>query len=59
METGLLSLHSVNGTSERENDSTADCVSIALVIQFSPLLIAGILIYKKIDKQEIIEELSI
>ena len=40
-------------------DETADTVSMAPIILFLPLFIIGLLIYKKLDKKEIIEKLEI
>jgi len=40
-------------------DEAADTVSIAPIILFLPLFIIGLLIYKKLDKKEIIEKLEI
>ena len=40
-------------------DETADTVSFAPIVLFLPLLIIGLLIYKKLDKKEIIEKLEI
>lgn len=40
-------------------DEATDTVSIAPVILFLPLFIIGLLIYKKLDKKEIIEKLNV
>ena len=40
-------------------DEATDEVSIAPIILFLPLFIIGLLIYKKLDKKEIIEKLEI
>lgn len=40
-------------------DEATDTVSIAPIILFLPLFIIGLLIYKKLDKKEIIEKLEI
>lgn len=40
-------------------DETANTVSVAPIILFLPLFVIGLLIYKKLDKKEIIEKLEI
>jgi membrane protease YdiL (CAAX protease family) len=53
----FFSLAFVPGWKPVEED-VADTVSIAPIILFLPLLIAGLLIYRKLDKKEIIEKLN-